>query len=131
MNDALEKLEAELSKNQNLLSELTQQIESIQRNNESIMYTIDLLKKSGATKTRIFTRVAQPTTEKSKDKEKKTLRATILDSINDNEKVSVGTVWSRVDQEIKTSKATINTSMANLVKNGLLVRLEPGVYKKS
>ena len=132
MNDALEKLEAELSKNQKLLSELTQQAENIQKNNEHLMYTIGLLKKSKATKSRFFIPAAQIEAEETGREEKKTLRATILNSINKGEEVTVSDMWDRVkEQNFETTKATINTNMANFVNKGLLVRTEPGVYKKA
>ena len=130
MNDALKKLEDELAKNQGLLSDLTQQIENIQNNNEHLMYTIALLKKSPSTRNGHIVPQSHSVTNPI-IAGKKTLRATILDSIGSDEKVTIGDVWSRVTETgISTSKATINTTMAGFVNKKVLVRTGLGIYKK-
>lgn len=131
MNDALEKLEAELSKNQKILADLTQQSENIQKNNEHLMYTIELLKKSGTSRVRLIMPAKQQVTDDSEGEEKITLRAAILNSIKKGEEVTVSDMFDRVmEQDFDTTKATINTNLANFVNKGILVRTEPGVYKK-
>ena len=131
MNDALKKLEDELAKNQGLLSDFMQQIENIQNNNEHLMYTIALLKKSPSTRNGPIVPQSHSVTNPIITG-KKTLRATILDSIGSDEKVTVGDVWSRVTEAgINTTKATVNTTMAGFVNKAVLVRAGLGVYKKA
>ena len=53
-------------------------------------------------------------------------------SIKKGEEVTVSDMFDRVtEQEFDTTKATINTNMANFVNNEVLVRVKPGVYKKA
>ena len=130
MNEALKKLEDELAKNQGLLSDLMQQIENIQNNNEHLMYTIALLKKSPSTRNGPIVPQSHSVTNPIITG-KKTLRTTILVSIGSDEKVTVGDVLSRVKEAgITTSKATINTTLAGFVNKEVLVRAGLGIYKK-
>src|SRR5450759_2502766 len=130
MNEALATLETEFSENEKRLSiikneiaALMQESEIIKKNNEHIAYSIGLIKKPLINMpVKQNTRVFQTILVGNEEVGKKTLRATVLDIIKDGESISVGSAWERVTKEgINTTRATVNSTLHNLVKRGDLI----------
>jgi len=139
MNEAISTLESKYAENENRLTEiqkaidlLMQESETIKQNNGHLAYSINLIKNPTVSQgRRRVVLTGGILTNVEGNSEKKTLRATLLDVINKGETISVNDAWERVRQQgIETTRATVNTSLYNLVQRGYLVKPEAGRYKK-
>lgn len=140
MNEALKTLETEFSENEKRISNieseiasLMQQAEIIKKNNEHLSYSIALIEKQSGKPTSIrINRVSKPVEIKDEVSGKVTLRSALRDILNEGNPVGVSYAWEKVTAlGIKTTRASVNSSLHNLVKKGDLVQPDVGLYQKA
>lgn len=125
MGEPINKLEVEYNANtgrlqaiQNQISALMQELESIKKKNEHLTYCLNLLGKE-----------VQPTPQP--ESSKKSIRSELFDLMQIGETITIDEAWNRaISHGINTTKPTINTSLHNLVIDGLLEKPAKGLYKK-
>ena len=128
MNESIEKLENIYALNQQAINDkknkaalLLEEADKLDQENGHIAFSINLLKPQ----------IYSNAKSSRPDSDNKSLRSVLIDLIQDGETVTIDEAWCRVSEHgTKTTKATINTTLYILSKEGLLERPSKGLYKK-